>query len=130
MAEYIRFEIYIPVSYKIEEQDTNTGMKRQVTHAFDQETIRQFIAATQQKFRGITQANPVGPSPFKGWWRENQDSPIEVDRLTYCIGLARIDQEEEAIDHFTYWKQKFEQNLSQKVILVTYYTLHVIGDFF
>jgi hypothetical protein len=47
-------------------------------------------------FEGITQANPVGPALFKGWWQKKNRKTIVIGHLTYVFGLAKIHESEEA----------------------------------
>jgi hypothetical protein len=128
-AEYIRFEIYIPVQYEITLTNEQTGDTRSITRALDMDEVKRFIAATGKRYQGITQANPIAPSPYKGWWQASPRAPISIDRLTYLFGLVRLGREEDAIRHFTRWKRKFEESLDQDVILVTYYPVRIIGNF-
>ena|SRR5229473_2062988 len=129
MAHYTRFEIYIPVVYKVEKQDPNTGKKRKVVHALKDELVQDFIDATKNKYKGITQANPLAPALFKGWWQSKFNRTAEIDYLTYLFGLIKIHEADEALEFFTEWKQKFESSLVQDEILVIYFPVQTIGDF-
>ena len=127
MAYYIRFEIYLPVIYSIVTTE-GSGTERRQVQSLDYNLVQQLITETVAKFGGITQANPIGPVPLKGFWQETASQRIEVDRLTYLFGLARADQEDEALRHFSEWKKRFEASADQSVVLVVYYPVQTIGD--
>jgi|SRR3989338_4821413 len=130
MAQYTRFEIYIPLVYKTLEPDPSTGKERQVVHTLSEEHLRQFVNETSKKYGGITQANPIDPALFKGWWKSEAKGRIEADYLTYLFGLVRIDQSDEAVRFFGKWKQRFESIAHQEVLLIIYHPVQTIGDFF
>lgn len=143
VAEYIRYEIYVPTLYTTERINQATGSPFNETHELDNRLLQQFIQATLANFEGITQANPASVAPYKGWWQprntaesiesEKADQSrkgIAVDYLTYLFGLVRIDRHDEAHQHFTDWKSRFEESLQQDVVLVTYHPVRTIGDFF
>lgn len=130
MAYYTRFEIYIPVVYRITDEDPQVGKKRSEVHALSDELLREFIDATRKEFEGITQANPVGPAPFKGWWQKKNRKTIVIDHLTYVFGLAKIHESDDATRFFSQWKERFESSLEQQEILVIYFPVQTIGDFF
>lgn len=129
MAHYIRFEVYLPTSYKIESQ-TAGARKRYEIHALSPALLLEFLESTRGMLEGITEANPMGPAPFKGWWQKKNRKTILIDRLTYVFGLAKDYEAEKALDFFTAWKEKLELDLSQQEILVLYYPVQTIGDFF
>ncbi|HEV3311959.1 MAG TPA: hypothetical protein VG815_15725 [Chloroflexota bacterium] len=130
MAEYLRFEFYIPSIFRVDVANANPP--RVDVHETDPLVIEEFVRETIARFGGVTQANPAASAPFKGWWQSRRDSTrrITVDYLTYVFGLVRIDQQDEALDHFRGWKRKLEERTFQDVILVTYSPIHVLGDFF
>lgn len=131
MAEYTRFEVYIPVHYTIEEKDRNGERSRPVTHALDLESIEDFIRGTYQRFRGVTIANPHAPVPLKGYWNpRSSPSRVTVDYMTYIFTLVPIHESDLAMDHFIKWKSRLEKNLNQDLILIISYPVHSIGDFF
>ena len=105
------------------------GTQRRQVESLDYNLVQQLITETVAKFGGITQANPIGPVPLKGFWQETTSQRIEVDRLTYLFGLARADREEEAWRHFSEWKKRFEVSARQSVVLIVYYPVQTIGDF-
>jgi len=75
MAQYTRFEIYIPVVYTSIET-TESGDKQPVIHSLDDGLLRLFIEEATAKYHGITQANPLAPPLYKGWWRPNERREI------------------------------------------------------
>lgn len=120
MAHYYRFEIYIPVSYKVDE----------TIHAVNEFQIMRFIKETCAKYKGMTQANPMAPPLFKGWWKEKQGKPVTIDHLTFLFGLVRVDQGSQAVTFFERWKRRLEGTEHQDVILLMHYPVQTIGDFF
>jgi hypothetical protein len=130
MAQYTRFEIYIPVVYTIMEQDARSGQKQPVVHALDDRLLREFIEEAMSEYSGLTQANPLAPALFKGWWRPGEGRNVSVDYLTYLFGLVRIDKSENAKEFFEEWSRKFAAAEQQDVILLIYYPVQTIGDFF
>ena len=130
MAYYTRFEFYIPVVYKITDQDPQTNKKRSRVEALPGELLRQFVEAATKRFGGITQTDPMGPAPFKGWWQKKNQKTVVIDRLTYLFGLVKIYESEEAREFFSEWKHTLESTLQQQEILVVYFPVQTIGDFF
>lgn len=128
MAHYVRFEVYLPTSYKV---TTETGTKRKyATHALSAELLLEFVSATRKTLEGVTEVNPMGPAPFKGWWQKKNRKTIVIDRLTYVFGLAKDYEAEKALGFFTEWKKNLESSLQQQEILVMYFPVQTIGDFF
>src|SRR5437016_13926696 len=105
MALYTRFEIYIPVVYTTKEHDAESSQIRDVTHALPHNLLNQFIEEVGGKYQGITQANPLAPALYKGWWKKNPADQFVIDYLTYLFGLVRIDQTDEAVVFFSAWKE-------------------------
>src|SRR5712692_9008145 len=139
MAHYTRFEIFLPVVYHKKKRDPQTGeiMRDPLTgdeqkerKALEDVSLRQFVNEACAKYKGLTQANPIDPSLYKGWWQEHPNKGIEIDNLTFLFGLVRIDQSDEALTFFSTWKQRFEAELEQKIVLVVYFPVQTIGEFF
>lgn len=124
MADYIRFEIYVP---RLFEAENDRG--ENVVHSLDPELTQAFIDDTIAHFGGVMQANPQAPTPYKGWWHSTQEDRIVVDSLTYLLVMVRIDRADEAIQFFGEWKSKLEKATNQDIILVTYYPVQVLGGF-
>ena len=124
MAQYVRFEIYVPVVYTV-----RSDKEGPVRHALDDELLRDFINSAIDKYHGLTQANPLAPALYKGWWRSRPSAAIDVDYLTYLFGLVRIDESDDAKAFFAQWKQRFEVSTVQDVILLIFYPVQTIGDF-
>lgn len=122
MASYTRFEIYLPVVY--------TSKKDGEVHSLPEDLVGRFINESVGRYRGISRANPVAAAPLKGWWQENPNSPASVDYITYLFGLVRIDQTDDATRFFESWQETFERDIDQQVVLIIYYPVHTIGDFF
>ena len=116
--------------YTVTDPDPRGGPPRSLKHALDPRVVLQFVNETISRYRGITQANPYAPAPFKGWFQKDPSTPTDIDYLTYLFGLVRIDQSDEAVEYFTAWKQRFEEATEQTIVLVIYYQVQTIGDFF
>jgi hypothetical protein len=130
MAHWIRFEIYVPVTYTVTEVDPERGAERRVRRGLDDQLLRKFVSETIGRYRGMTQANPLSTALYKGWWQSGPKTPIDVDYLTYLFGLVAIDQSDEATKFFSSWKERFEKEAHQQVILLIYYPVQTVGDFF
>lgn len=130
MAHYVRFEIYLPVAFTTLERDPTTGKESRVVRMLDPRLIARFIAEARRNYKGITQANPLATAAFKGWWQPDPDQPVTVDYLTYLFGLVRVDQADDAETFFNAWKSEFEKEAGQKVVLLLFYPVQTIGDFF
>jgi hypothetical protein len=127
MADYIRFEVYIPRVYAADTSgEESAGSK---VFSLDPELIRAFIEETIARYGGVMEANPHAPTPYKGWWHSAREGKIVVDSLTYLIILVRIDQADAALGYFSRWKERLEAATHQDVILVTYYPVQVLGGF-
>ena len=129
MAQYVRFEIYIPVVYTVRSKAGNGKFPGQHRHALDDALLRKFINAAINKYHGLTQANPLAPALYKGWWRPKAGASIDIDYLTYLFGLVRINEADEATAFFIEWKERFEKSLEQNIILLIFYPVQTIGDF-
>ena len=53
-----------------------------VRHALDDELLREFINSAIDKYHGLTQANPLAPALYKGWWSSRPGDAVHVDYLT------------------------------------------------
>jgi hypothetical protein len=129
MAHYTRFEIYLPVVYRVNETDSHSGKERSVVCSLDDALVRRFIDEAKKKYQGITQVNPLAPALYKGWWQPKGKKKFVIDFLTYLFGLVRIDETEEALTFFSKWKSEFETQENQDVILLLYFPVQTIGDF-
>ncbi len=130
MAQYTRFEIYIPTVYTITQENSRTGAKSRSVHALPDPLLREFIDSTRAQYEGVTQANPLAPALFKGWWQKKSSKTVVIDHLTYLFGLAKIHESDKALEFFTQWKERFEEALEQEYVLVLYFPVQTIGDFF
>jgi hypothetical protein len=127
MADYLRFEIYVPRIYEAKPEEE--GHTEGTVYSLDPELIQAFIDDTVAHFGGVMQANPYAPTPYKGWWHSSREDKIVVDSITYLLILVRIDQADTAIKFFTAWKSRLEAATHQDIILVTYYPVQVLGGF-
>lgn len=129
MAEYTRFEAYIPTYYTTSENDSQSGEPVEAVHMVDPRMIRRFVDDTLTVYQGITQSNPAATAPFKGWWQPRAGAPVTVDHLIYVFGLVTMTQFDEALEHFATWKRTLEEAIHQDIILIMYYPVQTIGDF-
>ncbi|SRR6266446_1050191 len=130
MAQYVRFEIYLPVAFTKKTRDSVTEVESSIVQMLDSRLLAAFITEARGNYIGITQANPLATAAFKGWWQPNPDKPADVDYLTFLFGLVRIDQADDAQKFFDGWKSKFEKELQQQMVLVLFYPIQTIGEFF
>jgi hypothetical protein len=130
MAHYTRFEIYLPITYAKLQADPDSGEQVLIRHSLDETLVGKFIEESVKEYGGMTQGNPVAPPLYKGWWRNNDGKKIEIDFLTYLFGLVRIEESEKAQRFFEKWKKEFEKEENQEIVLVVYYPVQTIGDFF
>lgn len=117
MAHYIRYEIYLPVRYKDE-----AGNSRSI----EVEDYWDFFAEVRQKYGGYTQSNPTGFPPYRGYWES--EGAIEVDELLYFMVLVRSSELDTSLEDFTRWKTHLEIRYNQKLVLVTYFPVQIIGE--
>lgn len=129
MAHYTRFEVYVPIVFTTRELDPTTGASRPIRHSLPDDLIAQFITETVRIYGGITQANPIAPASYKGWWQSGRGGPIEIDYLTILFGLVKIHESDQAGEYFSRWKSQLEKDTHQEVILVIYHAVQTIGDF-
>jgi hypothetical protein len=122
IAHFVRFEIFIPLLY--------VSKRDNITRALDTSILQEFITDITGRYHGITEAHPASPALYKGWWRKTDTSPAIIDHLTYLFGLIRLDQSEDAVPVFQEWKEFLEKSLEQDVILMLFYPVQTIGNFF
>lgn len=116
MAHYLRFEVYVPVEYKDSKGEH---------HSIDRDELRNFANETIQRFRGLTETNPVQAPPFRGWWKSTD---IVVDLLIQMFVLVPQREQDEAVAFFTDWKARLEKQFYQEFILITFSPLQTIGQ--
>lgn len=126
MSECVRFEVYVPLYYRILLLDPETQQTREETRSTDQDEIQAFVDDTLAKFHGATQSNPLAPAPYRGLWRAK--GIVDVDFLAYMFGLVKLERADEALQHFETWKQRMEKDLNQDLILVIYQSVHILGE--
>jgi hypothetical protein len=117
MANYTRFEIYLPVLFEKHGEVQTLTRKR----------LLKFISEVAAKYEGVTQAHPTGHPQYKGWWRDDQNRPFVIDHLTYLFLLVRVDYEQQAIAFFEAQQKKLQKSLNQAVILVLHYPVQTLG---
>jgi hypothetical protein len=129
-AEYLRFEVYIPTVYKITRKDRKTGQEITTEYSLNEVRVAEFVAACSNRFGGLTRANPDAPHAFNGFWFNPKKDKIVPDQVTWMHVLVKSEDSENAKEFFREWKIKLERAAHQQVILITYYPVHTIGDFF
>jgi hypothetical protein len=117
MAHYIRYEIYLPVRYKDEAGNL---------HSIEAKDYWNFFEEVRRKYGGYTQSNPTGFPLYRGYWESGE--AIEVDELIYFMVLVRYSDLDSSLEDFTQWKSALEERYRQKLILVTYYPVQIIGE--
>lgn len=137
MADYTRFEIYIPTLYVGKEaREAGPSAQGLTPFALNEALLSRFIRSILREYGGVTQANPFAPTPYQGWWldkgieKPNVHPQPDIDFLTYLFVLIRPDQSTKALKFFEKWKEQLEENLNQKYILVVYYDVKTIGSYF
>lgn len=130
MAQYTRFEVYVPVVYTTLERDPDSGDEVETKHSTPDALLDRLVNETLDKYRGITEFSRINAAPYKGWWQKKSGAPISVDYLTFFVCLVEVDQTSEAVSYFNKWKAELERDIHQHVILVLYYPVQTIGDFF
>src|SRR4051812_15754644 len=108
MAEYTRFEIFLPVHY-YEEVATPSGKTQRRERALDPRIVARFIRSASRKYGGITRSNELAPAPYQGWWKSDTGSEIYVDHLIYLFILVRISQSGEAYRYFAGWRTRLAE---------------------
>src|SRR5271157_1677250 len=125
MAHYTRFEMFLPVVYQRRKRDAQTrellsdpitGTVQKERKALPDALLGEFMLDACAKFDGVTQANPLAPALYKGWWQKDPTKSIVIDHLTFLFGLVRIDQSDEALVFFNSWKQRFKTELEQDIV--------------
>src|SRR3954471_8587614 len=101
MADYVRFEVYVPRHY------TFRGKR----HTVDPVLLQTFIQETISKYQGLTQSSPAAGPMYMGWWQQRPDGPITVDFLSLIFGLVKDFEFNEGLAHFTSWKERLEKGL-------------------
>ena len=127
MAQYNRFEVYLPVRYTVTETDVSTGRQRKRAVETNPATIAKFKREAVALFGGATHAHPMGHSPFLGMW-SNEQGQIDVDDVTYLFVLVPAERFQEAIDFFDQWRLRFIEELNQDAVLITHWPVQIIGD--
>ena len=84
MAQFIRFEIYLPVRFKVTVEDARTGKILKEPRSLDEELVDEFIRAVAAKFGGVTRWHPMGSTPYRGYWL-NRRHRREIDEITYLL---------------------------------------------
>lgn len=129
MADYQRFDVYIPVHFVAPRLDPDSGETQYVVHALDQTQVMRFIRACCHQYGGATRANPEAAPAYKGWWRGRGMQDIEVDRLTHVFILVRVHELDAALGFFKQWNKRLARALHQDIILVMHQPVQTVGDF-
>jgi hypothetical protein len=118
MAHYLKFETLVPAEY--------TNLATSERRVVPRREIIQFCLRISKTYGGLTESNPTGPPPFRGYWQG--EKRIEVDELTTIMVLVRSRDQERAIRDFTRWKRQLEQRYNQQLILVMYHPVQILGE--
>ncbi|HEU5115976.1 MAG TPA: hypothetical protein VFT74_04800, partial [Isosphaeraceae bacterium] len=115
MAHYNRFEIYLPVRYRILRTDSVTGEQSESVRSLNSDQVDRFLREAVHHFGGATRAHPMGHPPYHGMWADNEQE-IVVDDITYLFVLVSADQFQDAITFFDGWRREFATGLNQDVV--------------
>jgi hypothetical protein len=127
MAHYNRFEIYLPVRYRILRTDSVTGEQSASVRSLNSDQGDRFLREAVHHFGGATRAHPMGHPPYHGMWTDNEQE-IVVDDITYLFVLVSADQFQDAITFFDGWRREFATGLNQDVVLITHWPVQTIGE--
>ena len=127
MAHYNRFEIYLPIRYRILRTDSVTGEQSESVRSLNSDQVDRFLREAVVRFGGATRAHPMGHPPYHGMWADNEQE-IVVDDITYLFVLVSADQFQDAITFFDGWRREFATGLNQDVILITHWPVQTIGE--
>jgi hypothetical protein len=127
MAHYNRFEIYLPIRYRILRMDSVTGEQSESVRSLNSDQVDRFLREAVHRFGGATRAHPMGHPPYHGMWTDNEQE-IVVDDITYLFVLVSADQFQDAITFFDGWRREFATGLNQDVVLITHWPVQTIGE--
>ena len=127
MAHYSRFEVYLPVRYRIVTTNPVTGQQSETVRSLNPDQVDRFLREAVVRFGGATRAHPMGHPPYHGMWADNEQE-IVVDDITYLFVLVTADHFQDAIAFFDGWRREFATGLNQDVILVTHWPVQTIGE--
>ena len=119
-AHYNRFEIYLPIRYRILRMDSVTGEQSESVRSLNSDQVDRFLREAVHRFGGATRAHPMGHPPYHGMWTDNEQE-IVVDDITYLFVLVSADQFQDAITFFDGWRREFATGLNQDVVLITHF---------
>ena len=127
LAHYNRFEVYLPVRYRVVEQDPSTGKQSERAVETNPATVARFQREAVALFGGATHAHPMGHPPFLGMWSD-ATSQIIVDDVTFLFVLVPAERFQEALSFFEGWRQTFIKELNQDAILITHWPVQTLGE--
>jgi len=92
--------------------------------------VSQFIAETCDKTgSNAVKSDLPGTNTRDGGGKSLAALSI-IDYLVHVFGLVRIDEGDEAVKFFATWKARIEGVENQKYVLVIFYPVQTVGDFF
>ncbi|MBI1745686.1 MAG: hypothetical protein HYR55_03760 [Acidobacteria bacterium] len=115
-THYIKYEIFIPTEY-ID--------KRNKKQSINHRELKNFFTRIRKKYKGYTEANPVAPPLYKGFYEEAKE--IYIDHLTVFIVLVEQSKQDKALQDFKNLKKKLERKYNQQFVLILYQPIQVIG---
>jgi hypothetical protein len=110
----LKFELYLPAEYT----DRKTGKKRSLSF----KSIEDLSNELQQTYGGYTEANLMGPPPYRGYWQG------EVDYSYFINVIVPLEREDECTERLARWKRRLEKRLNQQFVLITIQQLSTIGS--
>lgn len=80
----------------------------------------------RKAYGGVTLSNPAGPPPLRGYWEDK--GRVEIDELMAIMVLVPLSQQQRAVRDFTRWRRQLEHRYHQKIVLVMYHPVEVLGE--
>jgi hypothetical protein len=127
MAYYNRFEVYLPVRYRVVTTDPVSSVRSETARCLDPAQVDRFLREAVTQFGGATRAHPMGHPPYHGMWAD-RDQEIVVDDITYLFVLVSAERFQDALAFFDRWRREFVTGLNQDAILVTHWPVQTIGE--
>jgi hypothetical protein len=77
MAPHLRYEIYLPLIFRVVAVDAETGGERVCKQTLDSKRVKKFVEQTTKKYGGVSESHLISLTPFRGWW--STEEPNELD---------------------------------------------------
>jgi hypothetical protein len=110
----LKFELYLPAEYI----DRKTGKKR----ALSSKSIEDMCNELRETYGGYTEANLIGPPPYRGYWQG------KIDYSYFINVIVPIEKGDDCTERLARWKQRLEKRLNQRFVLITIQQISTIGS--